>query len=92
MIAIRKSQLNRPMHPRKRLRRIINEQEQIIRDVTYWNGLNPNEKPFDVEGCRVILDYAKRGAKLWDFGQIDTAFAVMGQMVEYVKSSNYVNE
>lgn len=60
------------MHPRKRLRRIINEQEQIIRDVTYWNGLNPNEKPFDVEGCRVILDYAKRVQRVSYFDSRDT--------------------
>jgi len=46
----------------RRMRKVIAELEQIIRDANYWNGLPHNQQytPIDVEGDRVLLAKVKR--------------------------------
>lgn len=39
----------------KRCDRMIRECEQGIRDTLYWNSINPNETPLDVEPERVTI-------------------------------------
>lgn len=34
-------------------RRIVGDCEQAIRDAEYWNSINPNETPMDVEDFRI---------------------------------------
>ncbi len=73
----------KPMHPRKRLQKIINETSQMIRDATYWNQINPQHQPMDVEPERVMLRMATRAAELWDQGQIAEWDRATNEMMKY---------
>lgn len=75
----------KPMHPRKRLQKIINQCSQMIRDGSYWNSINPEEEPLDLEPERVLLSLAKEAATLWDSGQIKQSFAVGERMYVYAE-------
>lgn len=74
----------RPMHPRKRLAKIIRETSQMIRDIQYWNTINPQHQPFDCETERVVLNLATQAAELWDADRPKEANAAMDAMVDYV--------
>lgn len=53
----------RDQHKRKivlRARRIIRECDQAIRDVEYWNSLNPRKKPIDAEEFKLFRQHAQR--------------------------------
>lgn len=46
-------------------RKIIRENEQIIRDVIYWNDnvravKFPDDSPIDVEPCRIVIHKARQ--------------------------------
>lgn len=47
---------------------LIAEFRQIIIDIEYWNGHNPNETPMDIEPERVALAHAVKGNALWRRG------------------------
>ncbi len=55
---------------RAKLRRLIREMEQTIRDVEWWNRNRPGEPPLDCEPERIVLAHARRclmscNAGLW---------------------------
>lgn len=77
------SQLNRPMHPRKRLAWIIHETSQLITDVASWNENNPDHPPFDCEAERVTLAIAQQAADEWDRGDIAAAMKTMDRLATY---------
>lgn len=44
----------------RRINHIIDETEQLIRDVTYWHTLPASTDPIDFEDSRVLLSAAKK--------------------------------
>ncbi len=55
---------------RAKLRRLIREMEQTIRDVEWWNRNRPGEPPLDCEPEQIVLAHARRclaacNAGLW---------------------------
>jgi hypothetical protein len=44
---------------RKRLSKIIRENEQIVRDIEWWNLNRADAPPFDVGGTLVLIKQAK---------------------------------
>lgn len=53
--------------------RTIRQCEQLVRDIQYWNSINPRHQPFDCEDslvlaalCREALGYVKRNENVPD--------------------------
>jgi hypothetical protein len=69
-----------PMHPRRRLQRIIDETQQLIWDIESWCDNRPDQPPIDCEADRVVLSIAKKAAAQWDAGDIDAAQATMAHL------------
>ena len=46
------------------LTNIIRELDQINVDVEYWNGIDPQHRPIDIERNRLALDRAKKCLEL----------------------------
>lgn len=71
------------MHPRERLQKIIDDSTQLIRDIQYWNELNPLDTPIDVEPDRVMLHLARGIAARWDAGERSHAGLQISRLEEY---------
>ena len=61
------------------LNRMIEEGEQNIRDTEYWNRINPQHPPFDVESDRLLVSQLRRDRELFLQGrslEIDSSKSV----------------
>lgn len=72
----------KPMHPRRRLQRIIDQTAQSIIDATYWQSLHPND-PLDIEVERVLHSLAVKAAELWDAGKREEYMQASDRMYQY---------
>lgn len=50
--------MSKPMHPRKRLAKLIRNATLEINTIRYWNRINPTETPLDVEDFCVLRSLA----------------------------------
>lgn len=73
------------MHPKRRLKKVIAECEQLIRDTDYWNRLNPNEQPIDYEPERVMLSLARPCLDAWNRGDADEITRTADLLAEYAE-------
>lgn len=73
------------MHPRKRVQKIIDECNQMIIDVHWWNNNRLEEQPLDCEQEKVILSLANNAASLWDAGNIESFQVEMRKITDYVE-------
>jgi hypothetical protein len=58
----------KPMHPRKRMLKIIRDIQDQINTIRWWNENRTDAAPFDLGGELVALDAAKRALAVWDSG------------------------
>ena len=56
----------RPMHPLKRINKVIRELEQLIRDQTWWNNHRTEHHPFDIGRDLVLLNKAREVRDAWN--------------------------
>ena len=76
----------KPMHPIRRLRKIIRELEQSIRDASYWNSINPDEQPVDFEPERVMLAKARACLAAWRAGDRKLWTRLSDELAAYANS------
>lgn len=73
----------KPMHPRKRICKIIRDLKELIIDKQSWNDNRPEEMPFDVGHELVELKRMEAMLAAWDRGDIT---AVKSMQAESEKS------
>ncbi len=73
----------KPMHPRKRVAKIVRDCQQFIRDVEWWNTNRTDARPVDCEVEKVILSNAIPALAAWDAGDMDGFDMLTKRMIEY---------
>jgi hypothetical protein len=79
----------KPMHPRKRLLKVIRQTSQVITDIESWNDNRPDAPPIDCEADRVMLAKARAALAAWDSGKgraIDAAFGELLRSAEVIEA------
>ena len=64
----------------KRLVRIRKECEQIVRDVNYYNGLHPDQKPIDSEQNRIDAHNLRQVERLIKENEHDKAESLFAEI------------
>ncbi len=72
----------RYMHPAKRMRKIIRELEQVIRDKRWWNQNRLDARPFDIGADLAALKLQREALAAFDRGDYVECQRLQDQMVE----------
>ena len=75
------------MHPRDRLKKIIDETSQLIIDIQWWNNNRLDVAPFDCEVEQVLLGIARKAASQWDAGDTVAAQFTMQELSDYAAAA-----
>lgn len=67
----------------RQIRKIVADQEQIVRDLEWWNANRNDAEPFDVGGDKVVLAKARECRDAMDRG--DTTAPCHEELVELMK-------
>lgn len=71
----------RPMHPRRRLLKIMRDTEALIHDIEWWNRHRADRPPFDCEGDRVLLDKCKKAMAAFEARDMEQFGKMHGEII-----------
>lgn len=69
----------------KRLRRIRDDAEQLIRDKTAWNASRTGDAPFDCEVERVMVQMCTKGLEAAERGEWEKVNAAISEVAAYAE-------
>ena len=76
----------KPMHPAKRLAKMIRKTEQLIRDIEWWNANRTEHPPFDIGRELVFLAKLRECKFAWDRNDIAEGNRLHDQLQEFAKT------
>jgi hypothetical protein len=74
---------------RRTFLKVALELEQLCRDMNYWNGLHPEEKPFDTEDSRVAASMARQGVAACDRRDWPAVCRINDRMLRYMEENGF---
>lgn len=71
---------------RKRLLKIIDECEQFIHDIVWWNNNRTDAEPMDCEPERIMAEKARRCLTAFDAGDREGYMRLSRELAEYAET------